>query len=76
MRHTYLGSTDAAAYLGVTRQRLDELALAGRVKRIKIGRTWAYPRSALDAFRAAPKRKAGRPKSQPLVAMPAALGAM
>jgi len=46
--------------LNISRQRLDELARAGRIPRQRIGRSWIYARSDLDAFKQAPRRKGGR----------------
>ena len=57
-----MGTGEAAAYLEITRQRLDELAEAGRIPRRKVGRNYIYRRADLEAFKAAPKSKGGRPK--------------
>lgn len=54
-----LSTTEAAAYLGVKRQRLLQLAADGRLGR-RIGSAWAFTRSELDEYRT--QRRTGRPR--------------
>jgi excisionase family DNA binding protein len=53
---------EAAKILGVNRQRINELARAGRIGRQVVGRYWVFTRAELEAYKAAPKSKGGRPK--------------
>lgn len=54
----YLGSTDAARLLGVSRQRMQQLAEDGTLPVIRIGeRMLAFPRAAVEAYAA--ERNAG-----------------
>ncbi len=62
MSDELLAAGEAARLLGVSRQRLDELAELGRIPRRRIGRGWVYARADLDAFKQQPKSKGGRPK--------------
>ena len=71
-----LSAGEAAAYLGVTRQRLDELARANRITRRKVGRNYVYRRSDLDVFKAEGPGRPGRPKEEPATSTPAALVSM
>ena len=56
----YLSASQAAAYLGVHRSRLYQLTKAGLGR--QIGGYWLYTKAELDAYKAAPKNKGGRPK--------------
>jgi len=53
---------DAALYLGLSKQRLYELASAGRLGQ-KVGAHWLFTRAELDEYKAHPKDKGGRPKA-------------
>ena len=57
-----LTADQAAAYLGVTRQRVYTLAWSGKLGQ-RVGSTWLFTRPELDAWQAQPKSKGGRPKS-------------
>ncbi len=57
-----LTAGEAAVILGVNRQRVNELARAGRIGRQVAGRYWVFTRAELEAFKNAPKSKGGRPK--------------
>ncbi len=52
---------EAAAILGINRQRINQLARSGRIWRQIAGRYWVFSRSELEAFKNSP-RKGGRPK--------------
>ncbi len=54
---------EAARYLGITRSRINKLAHDGRLGRQIAGRFYVFTRAELDAWKAAPKSKGGRPKS-------------
>ena len=58
----YLSAAQAADYLSVHRSRLYQLAKAGLGR--QIGGYWLYTKAELDAYKAAPKSKGGRPKSR------------
>ena len=60
-----LDAVQAADYLGVNRQRIYELARAGRIGQ-RVGTLWVFPRQQLDAYKAARvhRPKGGRPKKQ------------
>ncbi len=62
MADELLKAVQAAKYLGITRQRVYELAEAGRLGQ-RIAGYWVFSKAELDAFKAAPKSKGGRPKS-------------
>ncbi len=53
-------TTQAADYLGVTRQSVHELAQRGQVGR-RVGRAWVFTKAELDAWLAKPRVKGGRP---------------
>ena len=55
---------EAAKILGVNRQRINELARAGRFGRQIGGRYWVFTRAELEAFKSEPKNKGGRPKEE------------
>ncbi len=58
----YMKATEAARYLGITRQRVYELADAGRLG-TRIAGYWVFTKSELDAYRAErAHNKGGRPK--------------
>ncbi len=50
----------AAAYLGVARQSVHELAQRGEVGR-QVGRAWVFTQAELDAWLVKPRPKGGRP---------------
>ena len=52
---------EAARYAGLSRQRLYQIASSGEVGR-KLSGHWVFTREELDAYKAAPKSKGGRPK--------------
>ena len=54
---------EAAAILGVNRQRINQLARSGRLGHQVGGRYWLFKRSELEAFKNSP-RKGGRPKEE------------
>jgi excisionase family DNA binding protein len=57
----YLNTTEAAAYLTVSKQRIHTLAQQGRLGR-KIAGHFVFTRQELDEYRVQPKSKGGRPK--------------
>lgn len=63
MDEELLSAKQAAAHLGVTRARINQLAEAGRLTRREIGGYFLYLKSEVDAYKAAPKSKGGRPKT-------------
>ncbi len=56
----YLTATQAAAYLGVTRQRVHLLTKQGYGQRV--GSMWLFTRAELDRWQATPRHAGGRPK--------------
>ncbi len=54
---------EAARYAGLSRQRLYQLASRGEVGR-KVSGHWVFTRAELEAYKAAPKHKGGRPKDE------------
>ncbi len=63
---------EAARIAGVSRQRINQLAEAGRIGRQVAGRYWVFTRAEIEAFKAQPKSKGGRPKSNaPSLSRPA-----
>ncbi len=50
---------EAVTYSGLTKQRLYQL---GTQVGFRIGTTWIFSRAKLDAYKAAPKNKGGRPR--------------
>ena len=58
----YLNGVQAAAYLGVSKQRIYELRAASRIGRL-VGGYWLFTKTELDDYKATKEsRKAGRPK--------------
>lgn len=57
-----LSSSQAADYLGVTRQRVDQLGSAGIIPRERMGFFWVYQKKDLDQWNVAENRTTGRPK--------------
>ncbi len=53
---------EAARILGVTRQHLALLARKGIIGQRVLDRYWVFNRAELEAYKAAPKSKGGRPK--------------
>jgi hypothetical protein len=58
----YLNTTEAAAYLAISKQRIHILAQQGRLGR-KIAGHFIFTRQELDEYRVQPKSKGGRPRS-------------
>ena len=56
-----MGAVQAAEYLGITPARVYLLSKQGRLGR-RIGGYWLYTKAELDAWKAGPKSKGGRPK--------------
>lgn len=50
MQDVYLGSQEAAAYLGIKERKLYELVGAGRIPATKATGKWLFPRLALDRW--------------------------
>lgn len=55
-----MSTTEVAEQLGVSRQRVLQLAHGGQLQATKSGRDYSFPRTAVEAF-AARDRKVGRP---------------
>ena len=53
---------EAMRMLGLSRQRINEIASAGRIGRQIAGRYWVFTREEIEAYKAQPKSKGGRPK--------------
>jgi excisionase family DNA binding protein len=64
MAEDLLSAAQAAAYLGLTRARINQLAEQGKLSRTEIGGYFLYRKGDLDAYKAAPKNKGGRPKPE------------
>lgn len=62
MIQDYMTGKEARDYLEVSKQRLQELADAGRIRRHRMGRFWLYLRADVETYKAAPRDKGGRPK--------------
>ena len=60
MTDELLTSSEAAAYLGVTKERIYMLRNQGRLGVLIAGKVWLYPKSQVEEYRAT--RKQGRPK--------------
>ena len=58
-----LTSSQAAKYLGLTRQRVDQLGSSGEIPRERVGFFWTYKRADLDRWQKELRRPGGRPKS-------------
>lgn len=63
MEQELLTSSEAAAYLGVTRQRVDQLGQEGELPRQRMGHFWVYKKVDLDRWNVEPNRRVGRPKN-------------
>ncbi len=59
-----LSAKQAAEYLQVTRARINQLAEEGKLTRKEIGGYFLYLKSELEAYKAQPKNKGGRPKEE------------
>ena len=59
----YLNAQQAAEYLGVTTQRIYQLAVGRRIGK-QIAGFWVFTKAELDAFQTQPKSKGGRPKAE------------
>ena len=55
---------EAATYLGMSRQRMIELAENGKIPTRRAGKFWLFRRADLDRWKVAPKDKGGRPKNE------------
>ncbi len=55
-----LSMTEAAAYLGITRQSMHEIATRNGIGR-RIGNAWAFTQAELDAWLDKPRPRGGRP---------------
>ena len=64
MEQELLTSSEAAAYLGVTRQRVDQLGQEGELPRQRMGHFWVYKKADLDRWNVEPNRRVGRPKEE------------
>ncbi len=62
MEQEILTSSEAAAYLGVTRQRVDQLGQEGDLPRQRMGHFWVYKKADLDRWSQEGNRRVGRPK--------------
>ncbi len=51
MSEELLSPGEAAAYLGISRQRLTQLRERGQITAYRIGRFWVYPKDDLDRRR-------------------------
>ena len=67
-----LTAGEVAEILGVNRQRVNQLAKAGRIGRQIAGRYWVLTRAEIEAFKHQPKSKGGRPKEEAGPLTPAA----
>jgi len=56
----YLSATQAAEYLGITRQALHNLTKTGQVG-TRIGHAWVFTEAELDAWVNKPRPNGGRP---------------
>lgn len=63
MTQELLTSSQAAEYLGYTRQRVDQLGASGELPRVRMGHFWVYPKSDLDQFLSAAVPSSRRPKT-------------
>lgn len=64
MEQDFLTSSEAASYLGVTRQRVDQLGHEGEIPRQRLGHFWVYKKADLEHWRLEGNRKVGRPKEE------------
>lgn len=60
----YLNVVEAAAYLGVSRQRVHLLAQQGRIGCEIATGYYVFTQEELDRYKAAPKPRGGRPKKR------------
>jgi excisionase family DNA binding protein len=60
---------EAAKYLDMSRQRMIELAEGGKIPTRRAGKFWLFRKTDLDRWKAAPKDKGGRPKSDVKIPM-------
>jgi excisionase family DNA binding protein len=65
----FLTSTEAAEYLGVSRQRVEQLGSAGVIPRERVGAFWVYRREELDRWRREIRQPVGRPKNELTLSM-------
>ena len=64
MEEELLTTGDAAKYLGMSRQRIIELADNGKIPSRRAGKFWLFHQADLDQWKQAPKSKGGRPKEE------------
>ncbi len=64
MEQELFTSSEAAAHLGVTRQRVDQLGQAGELPRQRMGHFWVYKKADLDRWNVESNRRVGRPKPE------------
>lgn len=57
-----MDSKQAADYLGLTPGRIRQLARAGHLAGVRVGRDWIFTLDTLKAFKASPRPGVGRPK--------------
>ena len=67
MDQELLTSSQAAKYLGYTRQRVDQLGASGELPRVRMGHFWVYPKQELDRFLAEATPASRRPKAESLL---------
>ena len=60
---------EAARIMGISRQRINELASSGRLGRQVAGRYWVFTRDEVEAYMTLPKSKGGRPKEDATLTM-------
>ncbi len=56
---------EAAQYLGLSINMVAKLCRSGILKARKHGRDWDIDPASVEAYKAAPKDKGGRPRKQP-----------
>lgn len=62
MENDLASTTEAASILGVSPQRVRQLLGEGRLVGTRIGRDWLIERQQLEAFKATPRKRTGRPR--------------
>jgi len=64
MDEPWMTGGEAAAYLGLTKQRINQLTQSGELSPRRVGRFRLYSRAERDLYRALPESNGGRPKSK------------
>ena len=64
-----LSTTEAAEYLGITRQSMHELATRNGLGQ-RVGKAWVFTKAELDAWLEKPRPKGGRPPKKELLGTP------